>query len=226
MAIVTPQEFYANFTSEVKSIFCYDAVQTTSPGIWLVDNPLMFSFPLLLFQLTLIFLFTRITQSILSHLFIPIHISQIIGGIILGPSCLGRYRPFENIMYSPVSWEQLNVISFLAIFLFPFFLGLILPGGAPLGCDGGEVGKWRSTGVLHSYLKVLLLFLIMVVVGKFFGAMLPCFYCKMPIRDCLAVGLMMISKGIYEAVKACKLQDFKVSYSFKNSFRKLKRVRI
>ncbi|KAK8959363.1 Cation/H(+) antiporter 15 [Platanthera guangdongensis] len=415
MAIVTPQEFYANFTSEVKSIFCYDAVQTTSPGIWLVDNPLMFSFPLLLFQLTLIFLFTRITQSILSHLSIPIHISQIIGGIILGPSCLGRYRPFENIMYSPVSWEQLNVISFLAIFLFyflaglktdlsmipkagkkafaiaitgnilpsifvvlteyfcksiiptrlrersvilvtmyvwsgtsyvvvscalanlnlltsklgrlamsasvineftnlfgrcalgsyvmatkshsiamgvtstvaylafmvflvfvarpltilaikrtpegrmlnnacfmgvlvllmgcgfigeligsrtlaaPFFLGLILPGGAPLGVTMVERLERMAEGVflpvflalagirmdmaslklVSMDLKVLLLFLIMVVVGKFFGAMLPCFYCKMPIRDCLAVGLMMTSKGIFDVAAACRLQDLK-----------------
>ncbi|KAK8916102.1 Cation/H(+) antiporter 15 [Platanthera zijinensis] len=416
MAIVTPEQFYENFTADVQSIFCYNAVQSTSPGIWLSGNPLMFSFPLLLFQLTLIFFFTRITQSILSRLSIPIHISQIIGGIILGPSCLGRFKPLEKILYSPQSWEQISAISLLAIFLFyfitglkadlsmipkagkkafaiaiagavlpfaaivlthflcrsiipprfkerfvvlntmytwsgtsyivvsctladlnlltsklgrlamsasiiteftnlfvhaavdsyllttkhhstvmgvasmilylafmlflvfvarpltilairktpegrmlddacfigvlvlamgcgfitdmigsrslvgPFFLGLILPGGAPLGVTMVARLERLVEGVfLPVFLamagirmdvaslkfgnvewKILLLFLIIVVLGKFLGAMLPCFYCKMPIRDCLAVGLMMTTKGISEVLKACRLQDLKV----------------
>ncbi|KAK8949125.1 Cation/H(+) antiporter 15 [Platanthera zijinensis] len=111
----------------------------------------------------------------------------------------------------------------------PFFLGLILPGGEPLGVTMVERLERMVEGVflpvflalagirmdmaslklVSMDLKVVLLFLIVVAVGKFLGAMLPCFYCKMPFRNCLAVGLMMTSKGIFDVAAACRFQDLK-----------------
>ncbi|PKA59967.1 Cation/H(+) antiporter 15 [Apostasia shenzhenica] len=388
---------------------------TTSAGIWLADNPLMFSLPLLLYQITLIFFFSRITHSILRHLSIPVVISQITAGIILGPSCLGRHKAFESLLFAPRSWEQLNTISLLSFMLFvfiiglktdlgmipksgkkafaiaicssflpfclviliamaiknqipqrfrekfvllnlgsswsltsyavvscvlaelnlltsklgrlamsatliteftylllstmmgsyilatnqgitkgmislgsfvafmsflvfvarpltikairraspegkmlgeasfvgvillamacgliseaigyhatagPFLLGLILPGGTPLAVTMVEklerlvVGVFlpvflasaglrmdvTSLGTIVGEWSVLLAFLLLAIAGKFTGVLIPCLYCKMPLRDCLAVGLMMISKGISEIGSAMLMQDSK-----------------
>ncbi|XP_020577955.1 cation/H(+) antiporter 15-like [Phalaenopsis equestris] len=414
---VTPEDFYKNVTAKQERVFCFHAIMTTSSGVWLSDNTLLFSLPLLLYQIVIIFIFTRITHFVLRRFSIPIVISQIIGGIILGPSCLGRLKSFERLLFAPRSWEQLNTISIFSFMLFlfliglktelsmipkagkkafavaicssflpsgivllagillkshiplrfketfiivnlasswsmtsytvvscvladlnlltsklgrlamsatliteftnlfisavigsylvgsysgsvllgvttmaaflgfmaflvfvarpltilaikkttpeggmldeacfvgvillaigcgflseligyhatmgPFMLGLMLPGGAPLGVTmvdklerlvvgvflpvflataglrmdlwtlGDRVGEWM----------LLFYYLMLGVLAKFLGGMLPCFYCRMPIRECLAVGLMMISKGIYEIDASCRWQDARI----------------
>ncbi|KAL0904971.1 hypothetical protein M5K25_027138 [Dendrobium thyrsiflorum] len=413
----TPEDFYKNATAKQERVFCFHAIMTTSTGIWLGDNPLMFSLPLLLFQIALIFIFTRISHSILRRLSIPIVISQIIAGILMGPSCMGRIKYVERILFSPRSWEQLNTISLLSFMLFlfliglktdlsmipkagkkafaiaictslfpfaiviltgfllrssiplrfkqrflivniasswsmtsytvvscvladlnlltsklgrlamsatliteftnlfitavigsyllgskgdsalmgvtsmaaflgfmaflvfvarpltilaikrttpeggmldevcfvgvillafvcgfvseligyhatmgPFMLGLMLPGGAPLGVTMVEklerlvVGLFLPVFLASAGLRldlwtlgdrvgewmVLFFYLMIGISAKFVGGLMPCLYCRMPMRDCLAIGLMMISKGIYEIDSACRWQDNRI----------------
>ncbi|XP_039137424.1 cation/H(+) antiporter 15-like [Dioscorea cayenensis subsp. rotundata] len=106
------------------TILCYRSVMSTSGGIWLGDNPLHFSLPLLLFQITIIFLTTRLTHAILRGLGLPLVISQVIGGIILGPYVIGRNKSFARVMFSPKGREQLNTISFISFMIFLFLVGI------------------------------------------------------------------------------------------------------
>ncbi|XP_009414188.2 cation/H(+) antiporter 15-like [Musa acuminata AAA Group] len=99
----------------------------------------------------------------------------------------------------------------------PFFFGLVLPGGAPLGTTLVDRLEALVTGVLlpvtmaiagmHTDLTLMADprqwgwlggFLVLAVVTKFVGVILPCVYSRMPHRETVTLGLMMISKGIYE----------------------------
>lgn len=60
-----------------RSIYCSRAIMTTSDGVWLNDNPFHFSLPILLFQLTVIFVVCKLTHAVLRRLGQPLIISQI-----------------------------------------------------------------------------------------------------------------------------------------------------
>ncbi|XP_040382864.1 cation/H(+) antiporter 15-like [Oryza brachyantha] len=111
----------------------------------------------------------------------------------------------------------------------PFMLGLMLPGGAPLGVTMEERLDRLVAGVLMPLLfaqggmrmnvhkitdastcVLLETFLVVGVVSKFVASVLPCLYCHMPVREAVVVGLMMNFKGITEVVYASAFMDAKV----------------
>ncbi|GJN12581.1 hypothetical protein PR202_ga30867 [Eleusine coracana subsp. coracana] len=111
----------------------------------------------------------------------------------------------------------------------PFMLGLMLPGGAPLGVTMAERLDRLVAGVLTPLLfaqcgmridvykitdastcLLLLVFLIVGVVAKFVACILPCLYCRMPVQEAVVLGLMMNFKGITESVFASAFMDSKV----------------
>ncbi|XP_073012242.1 cation/H(+) antiporter 15-like [Typha latifolia] len=121
----TPEDLYHNRSADLnQSIFCYRASMTSSAGIWLGDNPLNFSMPLLLYQIIIIFVASRLVHAVLRRLDQPIVISQIMAGLLLGPSFLGRSKRFEELFFAPQCWEQLNTIAFLSFILFLFTVGV------------------------------------------------------------------------------------------------------
>lgn len=65
------------------SIYCYRAMLTTSTGIWLGDNPLHFSLPILLYQIILIFLLSNLTHLLLRRFGQPLIVSQVVVRLIL-----------------------------------------------------------------------------------------------------------------------------------------------
>lgn len=114
----------------------------------------------------------------------------------------------------------------------PFFFGVVLPGGAPLGTTLVERLDRFVTGVLLPVSIALAgmrinltslvdgkdwgIFVILMVIGvatKFVGVVLPCFCSSMPRREVFAAGLMMINKGIYEVGCALQWIDTKVCSS-------------
>ncbi|KAG1360748.1 cation/H(+) antiporter 15-like [Cocos nucifera] len=105
-------------------MLCYPAIRATSSGVWIGDNPLDFSFPLLIYQITIIFIFCRITHFFLRRFSQPVAISQIIAGVMLGPSVLGRYGKFEEIIFNQRSSQQLNTVGLLFFMLFLFMVGV------------------------------------------------------------------------------------------------------
>ncbi|KAF0918786.1 hypothetical protein E2562_026162 [Oryza meyeriana var. granulata] len=111
----------------------------------------------------------------------------------------------------------------------PFMLGLMLPGGAPLGVTMAERLDRLVAGVLMPLLfaqggmrlnvnkitdastcVLLEAFLVVGVVSKFVASVIPCLYCRMPVREAVVVGLMMNFKGITEVVYASSFMDAKV----------------
>ncbi|XP_052166482.1 cation/H(+) antiporter 15-like [Oryza glaberrima] len=111
----------------------------------------------------------------------------------------------------------------------PFMLGLMLPGGAPLGVTMAERLDRLVAGVLMPLLfaqggmrlnvkkitdastcALLETFLVVGVVSKFVASIMPCLYFRMPVRDAVVVGLMMNFKGITEVVYASAFEDAQV----------------
>ncbi|RZS06783.1 hypothetical protein BHM03_00037507 [Ensete ventricosum] len=410
MAVPNDEELFLGGTDRgTRQIMCYHAVMTTSTGFWVEDNPFNFSLPTFIYQIIVIFVFSRLTHVVLRRL------SQPVAGIILSGDVLGRYQRFAYLIFPPYGFEQINVAAILAYMMFffvvgvkadlglmlkvgkkaaaiafvgtllpavsvyltakalrhkiphhfmeaqvllavadkwsitsfavlscllselnllssklgrlamsatlisdfihlflatfiktyllsmklhsgwkglsallcfccvvalilfvlrpivlwlirrtpegalldeasfvavltmalacgaltaitgfdvitgPFFLGLVLPGGAPLGAtvvrrmDGLVMGILLPTNIVMAGMAtrisvlagarhwgMLEMFLLICVVTKFLGVTLPCFYCRMPHRDTLSLGLMMISKGIFEVCAAIRWHEDRV----------------
>ncbi|KAH0664531.1 hypothetical protein KY290_027010 [Solanum tuberosum] len=85
-------------------------------------NPLDYSVPLLLSQLSLASLFILFTSTIFKPLGQPSNVIQIFGGLLLGPSFLGRIDGFIQLFYP---YRSLVVIDAVALFGYMFFFFLI-----------------------------------------------------------------------------------------------------
>ncbi|XP_020271653.1 cation/H(+) antiporter 15-like [Asparagus officinalis] len=102
-----------------------------------------------------------------------------------------------------------------------FLFGLVIPGGEPLGVTLVErlerlvEGVFLPMYVVQSGLRVDLAglkyimewgfieFLVLVsILGKFFGVLFVCLYCKMSTRDAFSLALIMTNKGILEVENA------------------------
>uniref|UniRef100_A0A2N9IEK7 Uncharacterized protein n=1 Tax=Fagus sylvatica TaxID=28930 RepID=A0A2N9IEK7_FAGSY len=118
IAIYAAKEFMPlnNFTSLCTTI---DKIQ--SDGLFHDSNPLHFSMPLMLLQVTLATGLILLTKLLLKPLNQPIVVSQILGGIIFGPSFLGRNSWFINQLFPLRGFILIDIISSFG-FMFYFFL--------------------------------------------------------------------------------------------------------
>ncbi|KAI4373367.1 hypothetical protein MLD38_011498 [Melastoma candidum] len=103
---------------------CQSVGHVTSRGIWYGDNPLSFSLPLLLAQLSLIFALTRFLHSLLKPLGQPSIVSQILAGIVLGPSVLGRTSSFGSTMFPSRGKSIFETFAMFGFMLSVFQIGV------------------------------------------------------------------------------------------------------
>ncbi|KAL0331439.1 UNVERIFIED_CONTAM: Cation/H(+) antiporter 15 [Sesamum angustifolium] len=96
----------------------------TTNGIWQGDNPLDYSLPLFILQLTLVVVTTRILVFALKPLRQPRVISEILGGIILGPSVLGRSSKFAETVFPLRSVMVLETMANVGLLYFLFLVGV------------------------------------------------------------------------------------------------------
>ncbi|KAI4653637.1 hypothetical protein J4E93_001404 [Alternaria ventricosa] len=91
-------------------------------------NPVHFdkNHPIILFivQAGIIIIFCRALNWPLSKIRQPRVISEIIGGIILGPSVMGRIPGFQTSIFPTESMTNLNLVANLGLTLFLFIIGL------------------------------------------------------------------------------------------------------
>ncbi|CAL9073661.1 unnamed protein product [Musa textilis] len=116
--------FIRTIYERARSIYCSRAIMTTSDGVWLKDNPFHFSLPILLFQLTVIFVVSKLTHAVLRRLGQPLIISQIMAGIIVGPDMLSRNLKFQYLIYEPQSYEQLSIVGIFGCIMYFFVVGV------------------------------------------------------------------------------------------------------
>ena len=75
-------------------------------------------------QAGIIIIFCRLLHYPLSKIRQPTVIAEIIGGILLGPSVLGRIPGFSNAIFPPESLPTLSLAANLGLVLFLFLVGL------------------------------------------------------------------------------------------------------
>ncbi|KAI8530084.1 hypothetical protein RHMOL_Rhmol11G0027800 [Rhododendron molle] len=106
------------------SVVCYAPTMITTNGIWQGDNPLNYSLPLFILQLTLVVVTTRMLVFILKPLRQPRVIAEIIGGVILGPSVLGQSKAFANTIFPLRSVMVLETMANVGLLYFLFLVGV------------------------------------------------------------------------------------------------------
>ncbi|VFR02212.1 unnamed protein product [Cuscuta campestris] len=107
-----------------ETIVCYAPTMITTHGIWQGDNPLDYSLPLFILQLTLVVVTTRLLVFFLKPFRQPRVIAEILGGIILGPSVLGRSETFAFTVFPLRSVMVLETMANLGLLYFLFLVGL------------------------------------------------------------------------------------------------------
>ncbi|KAL6580226.1 Cation/H(+) antiporter 15 [Orobanche minor] len=107
-----------------QTIVCYAPTMITTNGIWQGDNPLDYSLPLFILQLTLVVVTTRILVFALKPLRQPRVISEILGGVILGPSVLGQSSKFADTVFPLRSVMVLETMANVGLLYFLFLVGV------------------------------------------------------------------------------------------------------
>ncbi|XP_039817325.1 cation/H(+) antiporter 15-like [Panicum virgatum] len=110
-----------------RSLFCFPPNNSaaTSSGVFAGDDPLKFYFPLLLYHVCTVFALSRAIHALLRRANVPLVISQILAGALLGPSFLGKVLPRAGELFAtPEGWVQINTVGGYAFMLQIFVVGV------------------------------------------------------------------------------------------------------
>ncbi|KAG1338194.1 cation/H(+) antiporter 15 [Cocos nucifera] len=105
-------------------VVCYSPTLITTNGIWKGSNPLEYSLPLFIVQVILVVVTTRVLVILLKPLRQPRVVAEIIGGILLGPSCLGNVRIMGESIFPVRSLLTLETVAHIGLLFFLFLVGV------------------------------------------------------------------------------------------------------
>jgi len=103
---------------------CYDNNLVNSQGMFLGDQPLRFSLPLLLVQVSLILVLSAAANLVLRRLGQSRFVTHMLVGVLLGPTVLGRSESFRGVLFSERGTYILESVSLVALILFLFSMGV------------------------------------------------------------------------------------------------------
>ncbi|KAL5852939.1 hypothetical protein ACOSQ3_008057 [Xanthoceras sorbifolium] len=113
-------------TDHSPTMACPAPMKATSNGVFQGENPLNYAIPLIILQICVVVTFTRILAFILRPLRQPRVIAEIIGGILLGPSAIGRNKAFLHTVFPEKSMTVLETLADIGLIFFLFLVGLEL----------------------------------------------------------------------------------------------------
>ncbi|EEF42683.1 cation/H(+) antiporter 15 [Ricinus communis] len=121
MDINNPQNFY--HVPENLPFHCYIVNITAEHGFWQSENPLTQALPLLAWQLAVVIMMNRILFYLLKPLAVPRIVTDILAGILLGPSALSKTH-FFSVMFPLRSIYTVETVAYWALTLHLFMAGL------------------------------------------------------------------------------------------------------
>nr|XP_027110700.1 cation/H(+) antiporter 15-like [Coffea arabica] len=121
-----------------RTLVCHDPHKISSNGLWTNENPLNYSTPLLLMQLSLVSLTSMLIDVIIKPLGQSTIVSQIFGGIIFGASLLGHVASVGAVFFPPRGQIIFETFSTFGLMFFLFSVAvkmdpkmMIRPGWKP-----------------------------------------------------------------------------------------------
>lgn len=112
---------------------------------------------LLLLQMAIVLLVTLACGWVARKLGQPRVIGEIVGGILLGPSVLGRLTPGLAHMFTPHSFANFETLSSVGLILYLFLIGMEL--------DYAQLYRQRSTALVVSGTSILCPFIMAAVLA-------------------------------------------------------------
>lgn len=119
-----------------------------NPSVWNPTDP----FPLWVIQVVIIICFTQLLAIVLAKVRQPRVIAEVIGGILLGPTVMGRIPNFTNSIFPTSAFPVLVLTSDIGLVMFLFLIGLeidvrILKGNAKSSLTISAVGMILPFGL-------------------------------------------------------------------------------
>ncbi|PON85848.1 DNA-directed DNA polymerase [Trema orientale] len=107
------------------NFICQKTRQPSHPfGIFYGDNPLSYSFPLMLLEISFVVIATRLVRFVLKPFRQPRIVAEILGGIIVGPSVLGRSKKFTSFLFPQNADFMVKNIGIMGFMYFLFVSGV------------------------------------------------------------------------------------------------------
>jgi Kef-type K+ transport system membrane component KefB len=107
-----------------RTILCYSETVYRFNGVWEGPNPLTPLISLFLFQLTVSMCVIHLVVFLLKPFNQPSFVAELLGGILLGPSVIGRFSGFRRLLFPNYSFRSLEPMAHFAIVFYAFLVGL------------------------------------------------------------------------------------------------------
>ncbi|KAJ0085016.1 hypothetical protein Patl1_30624 [Pistacia atlantica] len=117
------EKYNVSNSTGVEIQVCYLRNVSTDSTLWQIDNPLDQHLPDLVMQLCLIILFTRIVMFLLQPLRQPRFVSELIAGILTGPTFFGSL-PIAGFVFKFELNMVVEIYTFMGLTYYMFLVGL------------------------------------------------------------------------------------------------------